>query len=419
MHDEVYPLFEGLGETTYTYINFHKVKSVAYRYNGTMPNETHSALVPKILHHIWLQEHGDDDVEQYQESYNACTTIHKSEQGWQHWLWTEDIATEWVRVQYPHLYKNYTSYGQIIQRANILSYLVLYHYGGVHLDMDLECKKSLDEFLHVPFLASSTSKWPVGINNAFILARPRHHFLEHLIYDGRIEEYDREWPIRWMESMMSTGSLFLSNALMEYVKYHKGRDYRDSVFVLADNHGHFANHSLGGKADTDFFHHRQSGPWHSYDARIILSVERNPIFAIVGLVLVVLAWLLATYIGCSGRPHFCKGRKRRESDRKRQDMLREARERHVDSLREKERRRWETLPSHHTTPRPDDAFARLIAILSDGADPTDSTYRSISPLARPSRSTVYPESRVTRTSSLMMPSRTGFGGRSSIYDFAY
>jgi hypothetical protein len=281
--------------------------------------------------------------------------------------------------------------------------------------MDLKCKKPLDEFLHVPFLTSSTSEWLVGINNAFILARPQHHFLEHLIYDGRIQEHDREWPSPWMESIMSTGFIFLSNAWMEYVKYHKRRSYGDSVFVLADNHGHFANQSLGGKADTDLFQHGRAGSWHSRDAGIILSVERNPILAIVGLVLVVLAWLLATYIGCSGRPRFCKGRKRRESDRECQDELREARQRHVDSLREKERRRHEPLPSHHTTPLPDDPFARLIALLSTGTDPADSTYRSISPLARPG-SSIYPGSHPTRTSSLMMPSRNG---RSSIYDFAY
>jgi hypothetical protein len=85
LKDEIYPLFGDLSETVHTYINFHKVKSefdIAFKYHvDNIPSDAHNALVPKIMHHIWLQEHGDGKVEKYQESYSACTSLHKSEEG--------------------------------------------------------------------------------------------------------------------------------------------------------------------------------------------------------------------------------------------------------------------------------------------------------------------------------------------------
>lgn len=78
----IYPYLEDLGETVHTYINFHKVKSefdIAFKYHvNTMGS---NVLVPKIIHHIWLQEHGDGRLEKYEEPRNTCTSMHKSEEG--------------------------------------------------------------------------------------------------------------------------------------------------------------------------------------------------------------------------------------------------------------------------------------------------------------------------------------------------
>lgn len=415
---KIYPFFKDLGETAHTYINFHKVKSefdIAFKYHvDTMPADASNALVPKILHHIWLQEHGDGRLEKYEESRNTCTSMHKSEDGWQHWLWTEDIATEWVHTQYPHLYKNYTSYAQTIQRSNLLRYLILHHYGGIYLDLDLTCRQPLDDLLHAPFLTSSTSKWPVGINNAFILSRPQHPFLGHLIDDDRIQDYIREWPFPWIESMMTTGFMFLSNAWMDYVETHKHLSYRDSVFVLADSHGKYAEHALGGKAKTPLFEHARAGSWHAWDASIILAVEKRPTLAIAGLALLVSVWLLGMLVACYGRPRLCKGRNHRERQEQKWTVRRditEARKKRRDALHSMERRRnRQVLPSHHTRGAP----------LSDGMYLRDSN-DSIAPISLPPRTGSYPGSHAGRTSSIMIPPRnTGYGGRpSSIYDFAY
>jgi hypothetical protein len=258
-----------------------------------------------------------------------------------------------------------------------------------------------------------------------------HIDLENLVYDERIEKHASEWPFPWLESMMTTGFMFFSNAWMDYVKNHKHPSYRDSVFLLADNHGSYAKHALGGHVETPLFIHGRAGAWHSWDARIVLSIEQKPVLAVVGLVLVMVAWLLAMLIGCCGRPRLCKGRKHRETDSKRRDVRRdvvEARKRRADNLHEMQRRRREVLPSHHTTPPEHDSVSRLLAALApaQGASLFNGGYLTdnndtVSPIALPPRATSYPGSHAGRTSSIMIPPRnTGYGGRpSSIYDFAY
>lgn len=298
--------------------------------------------------------------------------------------------------------------------------------------MDLKCNTSLDQFLHAPFLTSSTSKWPVGINNAFMLARPQHPFLKHMIYGEKIQSHAREWPFPWLECMMTTGFMFLSNAWMDYVKYHKHPSYANSVFVLADDHGRYKAHSLGGQVQTPLFYHGRAGAWHTWDAPFFLFFEKHSTLAIVALVLVALAWILATLLVCCRRLRFfCEGRSHRQRKAMRQDARRdmsETRKKHAEAKKEMERRRHEVLPSHHTTSSAQDNMPRLLAALAPAQRATsfNSAYRSnrgrsISPMALPARTTSYPGSHAGRTSSMMIPPRdTGYAGRpSSVYDFAY
>lgn len=233
--------------------------------------------------------------------------------------------------------------------------------------------------------------------------------------------------------MITTGFMFLSNAWMDYVEIHKHPSYQDSVFVLADNHGKYAEHALGGKAKTPLFEHGRAGSWHAWDAPIVLFVEERPNLAIAGLVLLVFAWFVAMLLGCCAPPRLCKGDKHRKRQERHWNLQRhvvDSRKRRADALHDMERRRQrQVLPTHHTTATPTrDTLSRFLAALAppQGASLSDGTYLhdsndSIAPVSLPPRTGSYPGSHAGRTSSIMIPPRnTGYGGRpSSIYDFAY
>ncbi len=52
-----------------------------------------------------------------------------------------------VKENYPELYETYKGYKYPIQRCDAFRYMVLYKYGGIYIDLDIGCKKRLDELL--------------------------------------------------------------------------------------------------------------------------------------------------------------------------------------------------------------------------------------------------------------------------------
>jgi hypothetical protein len=306
----------------------------------------------------------------------------------------------------------------------------------------MTCLKPLDDLLHVPFLTSATSTRPVGINNAFILTKPKHRFLEHVI-TKRIAQHDRHWPSPWFESMITTGYLFLSNAWMDYVEHHKHPKYEDSVFVLADDKGKYNTHALGGRVETPLFKHEQAKSWHSWDAKFFMFCGKHPKF--VGVTLVTMAILfpilILLAICCRRKPVPCTPAWRRARKARRDEVV-EARRNRAIAIQEREQRVHNASTANGAAIETiSDRNAMLLRLLTAMATPPPPSPQqqqqqqqqqepvpfarrgrrsidSISPIVLPARRDVSVGSYNSpiRTSSMMPPAH-GIS-RPSIYDFA-
>ena len=58
-------------------------------------------------------------------------------------------------------------------------YALLYLYGGIYMDLDVECTHSLDFVRAYPLILPATR--PVGFSNDFMAARPGHPFMRRLV----------------------------------------------------------------------------------------------------------------------------------------------------------------------------------------------------------------------------------------------
>lgn len=222
-------------------------------------------LVPKKLHQIILEEGRNSSFAKYISAHESCTSLHSD---WEHLLWTDGNATAFVMTHYPEVVSHYMHYAQTIQRTNILRYLLLHHYGGVYLDIDITCRVPLDTLLHLPFVTPGAH--PAGINNAFILARPQHPFLGETI--ARIPSRDISWPMPYVENMLTTGCMFITNAWMTYMRDNNALQWQDKVFVLADEHRDLESHMLRGETTTPLFKHGGASSWHSWDAKLLVFI---------------------------------------------------------------------------------------------------------------------------------------------------
>ena len=214
---------------------------------------------------------------------------------WTHHLWTDERANAFMAEYYPHIFQHYQGYKQSIQRANILRYALLERFGGVYLDVDVTCLQPLDDLRHLPFITPGA--YPAGVNNAFILARPGHGFLKHLL--AGVESRDLSWGMPYIENMLSTGCMFFSNRWMSYVRSLMGARGKeaDQVYILADPTGNMDPHMLRGAVTTPLFRHGGASSWHGWDAAAIVLIGKHYVYflSMVGLGAVcagVLVWKL-------------------------------------------------------------------------------------------------------------------------------
>jgi mannosyltransferase OCH1-like enzyme len=263
-----------LAEVVFTYAVFGWQRHLYYDPQPTHhQNSTSTTLatnlsayvqVPKIFHQIYLSDHTEYGpkvatlfaLSKYEDARAACNALHPD---WERRLWTNENATAFVSENYPHLLQTYLSYPQTISRTNILRYLLLEHFGGVYLDLDLYCRAKLDSLLFLPWLTPGAH--PTGINNAFILSKPHHPFLAEKLIPS-IAYHNLRWPLPYVDNMLSTGCMLFSSMYAQW----GGRD----LYILGGGTKHF----LKGHAVTPLFEHFGESSWHSWDAQMFLFVGK-------------------------------------------------------------------------------------------------------------------------------------------------
>jgi len=182
--------------------------------------------IPKIFHFMCL--HGD-----------LPKWANKYMQGWQdlHPDWT---INHWTMDNLPELY-NKTLFDQAINPAHksqILRYDLVYQFGGIYLDWDMECRKNIEPLLDDITAFGSfyndkfeARKFPKGYDEPFIIDHyeicifggvPGHRFYEELVTKQQ-DWYDQhpEWDPIWNHIPLTAG-YYAAQKLCEM--YPKAKD---------------------------------------------------------------------------------------------------------------------------------------------------------------------------------------------------
>lgn len=91
--------------------------------------------VPHIIHQVWISEDNGSPppfMKRWLESWQ------KMNPHWVVWMWRSESARKFVISHYPWLLSIYDEFDLIVKRADLLRYLVLHHFGGLAIDIDLE-----------------------------------------------------------------------------------------------------------------------------------------------------------------------------------------------------------------------------------------------------------------------------------------
>jgi len=97
--------------------------------------------IPKIIHH--LSKTNEIPVK-YMKPLNRCVKFNPD---YKFTLWTDITLREFIVEFYPSFVKVYDGYRYPIQRVDAVRYFILLKYGGIYLDLDVGCLRSLDPLL--------------------------------------------------------------------------------------------------------------------------------------------------------------------------------------------------------------------------------------------------------------------------------
>ncbi|KAF2128344.1 glycosyltransferase family 32 protein [Dothidotthia symphoricarpi CBS 119687] len=229
--------------------------------SGTINDRTQ--LIPKIIHQTYINESIPDHWKGPQQT---CIDLHPD---YEYKLWTDKKSREFIATEYPWFLETFDGYPYPIQRADAIRYFVLHHFGGIYIDLDDGCNRSLDPLLAYPAWVRRTL--PTGISNDAMGAVPHHPFFLKAI--DSLTDYNRRWPLPYITVMASTGPLYLSLVWRHYSNTNpEGNDRLRILFPEEYN-----NHPWS------FFTHHVGNSWHRTDVKVIFWLGRH--------------WLLVTFLG--------------------------------------------------------------------------------------------------------------------------
>ncbi len=151
------------------------IASVFEKYaDDTLP--TIQATNHKIIHQTWKTNMLPEDYKVWSQH------IKEVNPEWEYVLWTDKQNRKFIETYYDWFLPTYDSYDKNIKRIDAVRYFLLYHYGGVYLDMDMTTLVKLDKYISCekPIFGYQDTK-NISIANAYMFTPKGHPLFKELI----------------------------------------------------------------------------------------------------------------------------------------------------------------------------------------------------------------------------------------------
>jgi mannosyltransferase OCH1-like enzyme len=216
--------------------------------------------IPKIIHQIWIQG---------KKKMPLCyrlqvQTWQKHNPFWEYRLWDEDSLLTLIHSRYRELLPVYKAYESVVARADIGRYVVLHEFGGLYVDADTICVRSIDRYLIEPNVSLyvqvyDNPVWQVdpdeligSVSNAFIACMPGHEIWQHVF--RYLRECEHPQPV-WI---LVTGPDMFIKCLKQYLS-----DHEDVHFFTKD------------RIVTAYYISRHYMRWYAWKNRDVFAIHYN------------------------------------------------------------------------------------------------------------------------------------------------
>lgn len=192
-------------------------------------------MIPKIIHQTWSDNLLPPIIK------NICEENAKllKDKGYEIKLWTDSDIMSLIKENYPDFFNIYTSAKTGVQRGDISRIIIIYHFGGIYIDLDVLVMRDFAELLDMTSNKFYVSYEPSGqtmalynsnryICNAFFAANKNNRFVHKLLRN--IPNYLNQYGMNVFNKFdVFGGSYFLSN-----INKYKNEGFEDDIFIIED-----------------------------------------------------------------------------------------------------------------------------------------------------------------------------------------
>ena len=244
---------------------------------------------PKIIHQIY--GFWDKNIPKHiQSRIDTWKNLHPD---YKYILWDKKKSRDFIKKRYNWFLSLYDTYPYNVQRADALRYFILYYYGGVYSDIDLEPVKSISPLLekyknkNALLYKSSNSGM---ITNDFMVSKPKNIFWKK-VWNGLIVHHSYSSISKHLEVMCTTGPLLLDDIYENFILKNK--------YIYVVNSKYINNCDISTQkpcANKDAYLKRYEGnSWHGFDSTILNFLYTHKYNIIISVLIIIIAIISVKY----------------------------------------------------------------------------------------------------------------------------
>ena len=245
---------------------------------------------PKIIHQIY----GFWDKNISPNIQSRIDTWKRLHPDYKYILWDKKNSREFIKKKFNWFLGLYDSYPYDVQRTDVLRYFLLYHYGGIYSDIDLEPIKDITPLLkkyknkNAILYKSSNSGM---LTNDFMISKPKNIFWKK-VWHGLIINHSYNSLSKHLEVMWTTGPLFLDNIYEDFILKNSYIYIIDSKYI--NNCDIAMNKPCANKGA--LLRRYDGNSWHGIDSTILNFLYIHKYKIIISILLIIILIITIKYI---------------------------------------------------------------------------------------------------------------------------
>ena len=192
-------------------------------------------MIPKIIHQTWK----DKNLPPIIYKLVSVNISFLKSQGYEYMFWTDEMILKLIAEEYPNFYNIYKLARTGVQKGDIARILLVYHYGGIYIDLDVLVLRDFNEILDMSSNKLYITYEPSGqtnalynsdkyLCNAFFAANKNNSMLKVLL--NNIPEYIKNYT----ENIFQKFDIFGGSYFKAIIEDPVNAMFKSDVYIIDD-----------------------------------------------------------------------------------------------------------------------------------------------------------------------------------------